>query len=80
VDSGRATISWTLPPHSPVATGYVLEAGTASGLSNIATLTLGSATSLAVPAVPPGRYYVRVRATNYTGTGAASNEVVIDVP
>jgi hypothetical protein len=80
VDSGRVSISWTLPPHSPAAVGYVLEAGTAPGLSNIGTVTLGPATSVAIPGVPPGRYYARVRATNYTGTGAASHEVVIDVP
>lgn len=81
IDCGACVnLSWTLPPQSPVATGYLLEAGTGPGLSNIGTLGLGPTTRLDIPRVPPGRYYARVRATNYTGTGPASNEVVITVP
>ena len=80
VTDGRAALRWTLPAHSPAATGHVLEAGTAPGLSNLGTLSLGPAGTLSVPAVPPGMYFVRVRAQNATGVGAASNEVVVTVP
>ena len=80
VDSGLVRINWTLPPYSPAATGYVLEGGTGPGLSNLARVALGPTTSIDIPGVPAGRYYVRVRATNYTGTGPTSNEVVVDVP
>lgn len=38
------------------------------------------ATALSIASAPPGRYYVRVRAVNATGTGAPSNELVIDIP
>jgi hypothetical protein len=31
-------------------------------------------------AVPPGRYYVRVRAVNASGASVPSDEVVVDVP
>jgi hypothetical protein len=31
-------------------------------------------------AVPPGRYYVRVRAVNASGAGAPGDEVIVDVP
>lgn len=73
-------LGWTLPPNSPAATGYLLEAGTAPGLSNLGSRTLGPALSLDFPGVPPGRYYVRLRASNHAGTGAASSELLIDVP
>lgn len=79
--SGRTvTLTWTLPPHSPLATGYVLRVGTAPGLTDIATMGLGPATVLSVPNVPPGRYFARLQATNYTGTGVASSDVEIVVP
>jgi len=80
VTGSNVRLSWTLPPSSPDATGYVLEAGTGPGLRNLVTLALGAGPSLDVASVPAGRYYVRVRATNFTGTGPASNEVVVDVP
>lgn len=77
---GCVHLTWTLPVQSPAASGYVLEAGTGPGLSDIGTLRLGLTTRLDIPGVPPGRYYARVRATNYTGTGPASNELAITVP
>lgn len=73
--SGLAVaLSWT-----PVlgATGYLVEAGSAPGLANLAALPL-VATSLA-GTVPAGTYYVRVRALSACGVGDASNEVVLRV-
>jgi hypothetical protein len=80
VAGAQVSFTWSLPGHSPLATAYVLEAGTGPGLANLATMALGPGTSLHIPGVPPGRYYVRLRSRNSTGTGAASNEVVVDVP
>ena len=56
-----------------------VEAGTAPGLANIATFDVGLQTALTVGSVPPGTYYVRTRAANYTGASAPSNEVVVTV-
>jgi len=61
------------------ASGYVLEAGSAPGLANLAVLLLSGGTSTAVSA-PPGRYFVRARAVNGCGAGPSSNEVEILVP
>jgi hypothetical protein len=60
------------------ATGYVIEAGSASGLANLAqaATSVTSATATA----PAGTYYVRVRATNACGISAASPEIVVTVP
>lgn len=80
VTGATVQLDWQLPADSPAVTGYVLEAGSASGLANLATVTLGPATSLTIPGVPRGRYYVRVRGVNVTGRGAPSSEVVLDVP
>lgn len=80
VTGTRVDFSWTAPRGSPVATAYTLEVGTASGLSNLATLTLGQQATLSIPGVPPGRYYVRVRGRNVAGVSGASNELVVDVP
>ncbi len=76
----RVDLTWSLPRHSPDATRYVLEVGTAPGLNDVGTLALGPGQTLSIPGVPPGRYVVRLRAANATGVGAASNEVVVTMP
>jgi exo-beta-1,3-glucanase (GH17 family) len=75
-----ATFRWTAPLIGPVG-AYRLEAGTASGESDVAVLPLPATTSsLTVPAVPAGRFFVRLRADNAAGTGGVSNEVTLIYP
>ncbi len=50
------------------ATSYVVEAGSASGLANLAVLPVGANPALTVTA-PPGTYFVRVRGLNGCGAG-----------
>ena len=72
------TLSWGAAAGN--ATSYVVEAGTAAGLTNIGALPTGNLdTSWSVPA-PPGTYVVRVRAANAYGLGPESNEVAVVVP
>jgi hypothetical protein len=81
VVAGRTvTLSWSLPGTSSAAVEFVVEAGSRPGAADLARSTVdGVASSLTVPDVPPGRYWVRVRAVNYTGTSAPSNEIVVEV-
>ncbi len=75
---GTVTLTWTAPT-GPI-TSYVLDAGSGSGLSNLASSDLGtSATTLTATGVAAGTYYVRVRARNACGTSGTSNEVVVTV-
>jgi hypothetical protein len=75
--SGRVvTLTWGA---SIAASEYRIEAGSAPGLADLYSASVGSHLSLTTPA-PPGRYYVRVRARDPHGVSAVSNEVVIDVP
>jgi len=72
------TLSWS---QSALTTGAVIAAGSASGLSELARLPVpAGTTTVTVPNVPAGTYYVRVRALNDVGLGAASNEFVVVVP
>jgi hypothetical protein len=57
---------------------YTVRAGSASGTGNIAQVPVGSATSL-TGVVPPGRYFVRVRAATACGASADSNEIALSV-
>jgi predicted phage tail protein len=70
--------SWTPPTSSTtgVAATYVIEAGAAPG-ATLVTLQAGTATRYTVPAVPPGVFYIRVRAQNAAGLGPVSNEVTL---
>jgi hypothetical protein len=72
------TLNWRAPAGGCPATAYAVQAGSASGLSDIAVINTGAATTLNASA-PPGTYYVRVVALNGFGGSAASNEAVINV-
>ena len=81
VTGSQVTLTWQLPPSSDGVSAWIVEAGSSRGVTDLAEIRLAPGeSSLVVPGVPPGRYFVRVRAINFTGTGAVSNEVVIDVP
>ncbi|MBL8138516.1 MAG: fibronectin type III domain-containing protein [Acidobacteria bacterium] len=80
VSGSRVDLQWTLPVHSPAATGYLLEIGTAPGLSDLGRVPLGPDLALSVPGAPPGAYAVRLRAVNAVGPGAVSNELTVVVP
>jgi hypothetical protein len=60
------------------AIDYVIEVGSAPGLSNILVTGVGATTSLSTIA-PPGVYYARIRGRNACGLGAPSNEIVVSV-
>lgn len=77
---GTVTLTWTPATTGGPATSYLIEAGTAPGLTNITTLTVsGSQTSLVATGVPQGVYYLRVRARNGLGTSGPSPERAVIV-
>lgn len=79
VNGSAVTFTWSAPLTGGTAAGYVLEAGTGPGLSDIARVPLAG-TTLTAPNVPAGAYYIRVRAVNGAGLGEASEEVQLIVP
>lgn len=78
VSGSNVTLSWSAPASGGSPTGYSVEAAIAPGGAAIATLSV-SGISITVPGVPNGTYYVRVRASNGSGTGPVSNEVTVSV-
>ncbi|HYU78269.1 MAG TPA: PQQ-dependent sugar dehydrogenase [Vicinamibacterales bacterium] len=72
-------LAWDLPTASDGPMAFVIEAGSAASLANLAVLPVdGALRSLQVTA-PAGTYFVRVRAQNPCGTSTPSNEVVVTV-
>jgi len=77
VSGSSVNLTWAI---DGLTTGLVVEAGSAAGLADIATLAVPSGTTLTVPNVAAGTYFVRVRALNYVGSSEVSNEVPVRVP
>ena len=70
------TLTWQA---SAGALEYIVEAGRAPGSSELFNGSVGDTTSVTVT-VPPGRYFVRLRAQNATGASAPTADLIIDVP
>jgi predicted phage tail protein len=81
VAGAQVTLSWvpgTLEMAGP-PTYFILEAGSAPNATNYGVQAV-AATGVVVAGVPPGVYFVRVRAANATGFSAPSNEITVRVP
>jgi hypothetical protein len=74
VENGVASVNWD---DAPGATSYLVQAGTAPGLSNLFHGNVGTSTSVSAP-VPPGfTAHVRVVAVNACGQSVASTEIFV---
>ena len=76
----RALIGWVAP--RGLVVNYVLEVGSGPGRTDVGVFPIsGSLTTLQVPNVPHGTYYIRVRAVNAQGTGLPSYyDAILIVP
>ena len=74
---GTVVLAWS--PGSGMPTSFLLEAGSASGQSDLANTDVGSTTTMTATGVAAGTYYVRVRARNACGTSVSSAEITLTV-
>ena len=80
VSGDWVSLMWLPPASGSAPSGYVIEAGSAPGLRDLASIATGTAvTSFVTAGVPPGRYYVRLRSTHGTRTSAPSEEISITI-
>ena len=69
-------LRWVAPAGGFAATSYVIEAGSAPGLSDLGRFPVGNVLKFSTVA-PSGVYYVRVRGANNKGAGEPSNEIIV---
>lgn len=76
VSGSTVALNWQAPG---AVSGYRIEVGRGPAQTNVAVVDTGPATSVNVPGVTEGTYYVRVRSLTSSGASAPSNEVVVTV-
>lgn len=74
VSGGMATLRWQPPAVGPAPTAYVVEAGMGPG-QVLGSLSVSATYSVLRLPVPPGVYYLRVRAQANTAVSGPSNEL-----
>jgi hypothetical protein len=79
VAGGTVTLTWNAPVGGCAPSSYVLQAGTGSGLSNLANFNTVSTLTIYIANVAAGTYFVRVSAANGNGQSAPSNEIIVTV-
>jgi hypothetical protein len=78
--SGRSvTVRWFAPFSNSPILYYELLVGSARGVANLGVFFVGTLTQITVDGLPPGTYYVRLRATSAFGTGEPSTDSVFIV-
>jgi hypothetical protein len=71
-------ITWNVESSTQPVLGFIVEAGSATGLTNLAQFATAQ-TSLTVGKPGPGVYFIRVRARGFNGLSAPSDEVILVV-
>ena len=80
VASGNSVrFSWTPPSTGTLPDGYELIGRQAPGSPILGTAPVGNVTSATIT-VPSGNFFITVRGSNPQGTGAESNDVVVNLP
>src|SRR5262249_14992176 len=79
VVGSTVNLAWSGPAGGCTPGSYILEAGSAPGVANLANSNVGSVVSYTATGVGAGTYYVRVRAANAYGASGPSNEVSVIV-
>jgi hypothetical protein len=77
-NGSTVTLNWSAPSGA-TPTGYVLEAGSGPGLSNLVVSNLSNSTTLTAGGVAAGTYFIRIKSRNACGVSSASNEVTLTV-
>jgi hypothetical protein len=78
VTGNQVTLSWQAGQDGPPPTSYTVVGALVPGGPVVAQLPL-SATTVTIPGLPPGTYFVRAMAHNDVGASELSNEVTVVV-
>ena len=80
VSGHNVFLSWNPPAAGAVPGQYLLQAGSAPGLSNFGSVLMnGTQTTIYIPGVPAGAYYARLRSVSGGSISGPSNEIVVIV-